>query len=558
MNPLKIGILLNPSRALRDYEARLFYDLLNDSRYEVVCTIKDGRNVVAKTSVPRRIANAILDGRLFRTLLIRIIQFVESPLLKAGNELPYEMAQVGAELSALPCIEMTPKREGSRDCFSTSDCAELEQLKLDVLLQHEFKSIKGEILKIPTYGIWSIHHGDNDVNRGGPTGFWEVYNKDSVTGITLQVLEDELDGGRVIQKGIYNTANYWCVNNENIIENSNVIILKHLRLLYEDRNLRTAPNGIYSNKLYRSPSFFEALNYILRKYPRLLFRNLWRLIRNGSRVDSSEKVWKLHIGIGCIENAVLWRSKTSEPPSDEFWADPYLFEHNNRTYVFFENYEYSKRKGKISAGIIEEGQVVDVSDCLNTDYHLSYPFIFEHNKEIYMIPETFAMKRLEIWKCDDFPNKWSLERTRFEGVPLADSTIVKDPKNQHWLFTNISYGKIIDHTCHLYVYRIDSPMMNDVIPHRLNPVITDCRSARSGGNFYTDNSGRMIRPSQASQNGVYGQCLNLCHVKELTIDSYDEEVLEIVTPDFKDGMYSVHHLSQGDGIFVIDGRYRKR
>ena len=68
----------------------------------------------------------------------------------------------------------------------------------------------------------------------------------------------------------------------------------------------------------------------------------------------------------------------------------------------------------------------------------------------------------------------------------------------------------------------------------------------------------MIRPSQASQNGVYGECLNLCHVKELTIDAYQEEILETITPKFKNGLYAVHHVSQAGGVFVVDGRYWNR
>ena len=91
------------------------------------------------------------------------------------------------------------------DYFSEANCKEIKNLKLDVLLRHEFRIIKGKILNIPKYGIWSFHHGDNDINRGGPPGFWEIMFNQSVTGVTLQILNDKLDGGNVIEKGFYPT-----------------------------------------------------------------------------------------------------------------------------------------------------------------------------------------------------------------------------------------------------------------------------------------------------------------------------------------------------------------
>ena len=72
---------------------------------------------------------------------------------------------------------------------------------------------------------------------------------------------------------------------------------------------------------------------------------------------------------------------------------------------FFENYSYNSKKGKISCGKIIDNKIVDVKDALDLDYHLSYPFIFKENDNIYMIPEANANRRLEIYKCVNFPNK---------------------------------------------------------------------------------------------------------------------------------------------------------
>ena len=39
---------------------------------------------------------------------------------------------------------------------------------------------------------------------------------------------------------------------------------------------------------------------------------------------------------------------------------------------------------------------------LEKDYHLSYPFLFEDNDELFMIPETATNKTIELYKCEEF------------------------------------------------------------------------------------------------------------------------------------------------------------
>ncbi|MHC4214736.1 MAG: glucosamine inositolphosphorylceramide transferase family protein, partial [Planctomycetota bacterium] len=489
MDALKIGILLDPERELMDYEVRFFHTLLNDEKYELVCTIKDGRTKKHNSFMPT-IFSSIAQGRVVKSILNRIIGYAENRLLKGTPELPFEREQLRAELTKLPCIVMEPTRSGTLDYFSQTDCTRIKSYNLDVLLKHEFGIVRGKILSIPKFGLWCFHHTDYLANGNGPNGFWETYNKEPITEVALLAFKDELDKGRIIQKACYNTSDYWYLNRERMLEFSVEVILKQLRLLYENREISASLGGIYTGKPYETPSSLKTLDYILRRYPRLATRKFGKAIGIGSK--NSTNVWKLHIGRGHFDNMVLLRSTTIEPPRNEFWADPFLFEFGSQLYVFFENYEYTKGKAKISVGVVEKDKIVEIQDSLDTNYHLSYPFVFEHNNEIFMIPETHQKNRLEIWKCDNFPDTWSLRKTCFEGVCLADSTIAKDTTNQYWLFTNISRGKLIDHSSYLYVYKIDGPMMNEIIPHRLNPVVSDCRTARNASNIYIDKRGRLI------------------------------------------------------------------
>ena len=76
----------------------------------------------------------------------------------------------------------------------------LPKYDVDVALRFGFRIVKGNALRVAKHGVWSHHHGDNLLYRGGPPGFWEVMRGDPFTGTILQILSDELDGGQVIYR----------------------------------------------------------------------------------------------------------------------------------------------------------------------------------------------------------------------------------------------------------------------------------------------------------------------------------------------------------------------
>lgn len=61
----------------------------------------------------------------------------------------------------------------------------------------------------------------------------------------------------------------------------------------------------------------------------------------------SEK-WSIFLGEAIFMDTVLSAPKPCKIPKDEFWADPFLFEYQGKRYVFFENYSYVTKRGKIS------------------------------------------------------------------------------------------------------------------------------------------------------------------------------------------------------------------
>ena len=52
---------------------------------------------------------------------------------------------------------------------------EIKKLNLDIIINCQYKILKGLILTTPTFGVWSLHNSDNKKYRGEPSGFWEIF-----------------------------------------------------------------------------------------------------------------------------------------------------------------------------------------------------------------------------------------------------------------------------------------------------------------------------------------------------------------------------------------------
>ena len=95
--------------------------------------------------------------------------------------------------------------------------------------------------------------------------------------------------------------------------------------------------------------------------------------------------------------------ETIESPPDTYFADPFLFSHEGKDYVFFEYYDYEK--GKIAMMDLESKEIETV---LEKNHHLSFPAVVEIYGQIYMTPEQGNSGKLEIYRSSRFPDKWEV------------------------------------------------------------------------------------------------------------------------------------------------------
>jgi len=247
---------------------------------------------------------------------------------------------------------------------------------------------------------------------------------------------------------------------------------------------------------------------------------------------------------------------TLVPPRGHYWADPFLFRHDDALFLFWEDYVEALGRGVLQVGRLEGQSLVPLGQPIEAAHHLSYPFVFAAGGEIWMMPETLGAGRLEIWRAVDFPLRWERAATAFEGRPPADAVLARIA-GQWWLFANFCEDGFGDYGSEMHLFRVDGPALRRIEPHPLNPVVIDSGTARGGGRVWQE-GGRIFRASQDNTHDLYGWGLNVMEITRLDIDGYAERRVRHVTPGFRRGVIGCHHMDFDDDLVVIDARYRFR
>jgi hypothetical protein len=456
-------------------------------------------------------------------------------------------------LNESQCIKVDPVRRGSTDSFREDDLVQIRAANLDVILRFGFRIVRGEILTIARYGVWSFHHDDNREYRGRPPLFWEIYEGNPVSGSILQILTESLDGGHVIYRSHSATDFTSLYRNRNpVYWKTAEFALRRLRDLdsrgwkyIESLETYTEKNS-YVRGTYSIPNTFQMAIFVWRLLLRSVRTKL--ALRLTSRFEQWFVAIRKRSPNRSFDNALKYH--IVRPPKDRFYADPFLFKRDGKNYLFFEDYRYSEAKAIIScAEVSTEGILSDPVEVLRRDYHLSYPFLFEYNGHIYMIPETRQNRTVELYRADSFPACWSLAAILLEDVGAVDATI-HQADGKFWMFVGLSNGRYS--SCdELGIFYAES-LFGPWTPHRSNPVLSDVRRARpAGALFYQD--GKLIRPSQDCSK-AYGYALCFSEVVVLNETEYSEIPVGRIDPAWTSNNMGTHTYSRSDDFEVIDGK----
>lgn len=283
-----------------------------------------------------------------------------------------------------------------------------------------------------------------------------------------------------------------------------------------------------------------ALTWVRVLSVRLLFRRPWS-IRVRPRAPRLSHGWSGETDL------VRWRP-------GHLYADPFLFEHAGRHHLFCEELPLGAERAVIShTELHTDGRTADPPrTVLAAPYHLSYPFVFAHGAEIFMIPESSAVSRVELYRAVDFPNEWQREAIILDDVDAADATILADD-DRLWLFAAIAapHASSLDE---LHLFWSDSPA-GQWHPHPGNPVVSDVRGARPAGAVQRFGA-RLVRPGQDGSRR-YGWAISFREIDVLSPTEYAEHEVDRLEPIDVAGARATHSYSSDERFEAIDLRRRE-
>jgi len=239
------------------------------------------------------------------------------------------------------------------------------------------------------------------------------------------------------------------------------------------------------------------------------------------------------------------------PPKDRIWADPFLWERDGKKVIFYEEQFLDTLRGRISCIILDDaGQIAENFPVLERPYHLSYPFLFEYDEQLYMLPESKQSHRIELYRCLHFPDEWAFERVLMPNVDAVDSTLLAF-EGKWWLFTTLlsESGSSWEE---LSLFYADHPLSDVWTPHPQNPIVRDVHNARSAGRIFTS-EGQLIRPAQDC-SVRYGYATNFNRIRTLTENAYAETRISAFEPRFFSKYYATHTWNEVGTARVIDAQ----
>ncbi|MBK7874818.1 MAG: hypothetical protein IPJ77_03555 [Planctomycetes bacterium] len=272
-----------------------------------------------------------------------------------------------------------------------------------------------------------------------------------------------------------------------------------------------------------------------------------------AREDAWRLAWR-RLADGAETPLPIGRTWLSEhelvAPAGQFYADPFLLEHEGRAALFFEHFEAARGLGTLAAVELDaRGAPGPVREVLRAAHHLSYPYVFAHEGAAYMIPETHAARRIELWRSRAFPFEWERERTLIDGVDAVDATWFEHG-GLYWLLACVArpHAPRSEELCAFWSERPFGPWR----AHAANPVVDDPCGARPAGRPFVL-GGRLVRPAQDVAL-EYGGRIVFQEVLELDPARYQERVLGAFDPEGIADAVGAHTYDRSARHEVIDLR----
>ena len=528
---LRFGLMIN-SLTVEHWQYETI-KLLMDNGMKLSLIIQKTENTTAPSFIKK------IKDYPFRRLFFRLWNRF---LFKPRSKFPADLTELTTDIHTIFC---KPKIKGISTYFEEVDIQEIRNQNLDFILRFGFDIVRGEVLNAAKYGVWSFHHDDERIIRGGPPGFWEFMKKIPSNGVILQRLTNSLDKGIILKRIQFKTILHsYKAHLDQLYFGGEVLPLQVCKELIDNGVLEESPSESDAPIVY-PPTNLKMIQY----YWKLMWRRVGFHLNDLFRQED----WNVGYCESSMEDFINNTDKEQlniqwfkKPIKNSYFADPFIIKTKKDTYIFFEWYSYPKGKADLAVALKSE-YFKKYHKLTNFKEHRSYPYIFEYEGYIYCLPEANQTKQVVLYRFDEEKLTLEKESVLLEGFPIVDATL--HHHNGKWFMFLVNQKN--SHT-HLDIYYSEN-LRGPYKSHELNPVMIDCSKARPAGKIFSF-EGKTIRPSQNCTEH-YGQSITLEEIDLLTEKQFKTKefgrILPINNSDYDKG---IHTINSDDNIVVFDGK----
>jgi hypothetical protein len=389
---------------------------------------------------------------------------------------------------------------------------------------------------------------DGVSTAAGSTGFWETLGSKPFT--ALSIIHHLASGEkRVVAHGTVITRSIFRLNNKALVERAALRLIQIASALASGAELpqiNSNDEQVAARAIKGAPHFHDLIRYGISSA--LAIARRASLAAMGSEIHWNVKY--------CFQDwRTLGRDRIYgiENPPGSYLADPFAFQREEKTYIFAEEYDLLRKQGYISVYSVEpDGSSQRLGVALEENFHLSFPFVFEFNEALYMIPESCEARQVRIYKSINFPLDWELCSIALDGIEAVD-TIAFPRGGRWWMLTTVkpTASSLYSET---WAFTAESPLGTwAAVP--TNPVVSDASKGRNGG-LIRDRD-EVFRVAQRPAFDLYGEKAAVFKINHISYLQYEEEKVLEFDPTVIPGARGIHHMHSINGITVFDVAQRR-
>lgn len=239
----------------------------------------------------------------------------------------------------------------------------------------------------------------------------------------------------------------------------------------------------------------------------------------------------------------------SEPFKDNWIADPFILFVNDESISIIAEQLY-KGVGRLVLLDVDLAsmEIKRLKVILQLPTHLSFPYIWQENGNIFIMPENVESGNLRIWKYN--AEKEILEDPKVViDEQLEDSQLCKIGNKYYIMGVKYVHNDYFMCTKHLEIYSADS--LFGPYSH-LQTIDNELRLERGAGMIWHEGD-TIIRPAQNCENG-YGTNLLFYRMKLQEDGTFSENLEYEYYPDKNHPRSRAFHtFNEKDGYVVVDG-----